>query len=81
MRMRLPWEHQTRLDNYFESPCELLDIPAYGGNISNKLEDTFRVAVQNINGMKLGTIHLGAEEIDAMENLGIDLLGLVETNI
>ncbi len=43
--------------------------------------NTFRVAVQNINGMKLGTIHLGAEEIDAMENLGIDLLGLVKTNI
>ena len=79
--MRLPCEHQTRLDNYFESPCELIDIPAYGGNISNKLVDTFRVAVQDINRMKLGTIHSGAEQIDAMMTLGIDLLGLVDTNI
>jgi hypothetical protein len=31
--------------------------------------------------MKLGTIHSVSEEIDAMENLGIDLLGLVKTNI
>ncbi len=79
--MRLPCESQTGLNNYFESPCELTDIPAYGGNISSKLEDTFRVAVQNINGMNLGTIHLQAEEIDAIENLGIDVLGLVEKNI
>ena len=81
MRIRLPWELQSRLENFFESPCEQQLIPAYGGSITDKLIGTFRVATQNINGMKLGSVYSGAEEIDAMDHLGIDVLGLVETNL
>ena len=72
---------QTTLASYFENVPNQGSIPAFGSMIKEKLENSFRVAFQNVNGMKLGSIHTGAEELNGMETLGIDLLGLVETNL
>lgn len=72
---------QTKLSDYFNHDPSTGNIPAFGSTIENKCSNAFRVAFQNVNGMKLGSTHTGAEELDGMKTLGIDLLGLVETNL
>ena len=57
------------------------DIPAYGASIEVKNDGTFRIASQNTNGMRLGSIYAGVEELDVMEQLGIDVMCLQETNL
>ncbi len=80
MRLRLPSVLQSYMDDYLESPCERDAIPAYGGDISSKSDGAFRIGTQNINGLHIESVYTGSEEIDAMENLGIDILGLSEIN-
>jgi len=82
MRIRLPTIIQSTVDNYLGVSCEQEQIPAFGGDIKTKEDGTLRVGSQNVNGLNLrGSINSGAEEIDAMETLGLDVMGLVETNV
>ena len=69
----------NKLSDYFNHTPSTGNIPAFGSTIEEK--HLFRVAFQNVNDMKLGSIHNRAEELDGMKTLGIDLLGLVETNL
>ena len=83
MQLTLPWPTQRRVDDYFEAPWDQDDIPAYGGTIGTKAPNAVRLAGHNINGTRLGLTARpqdGSEEIDAMRSLGIDIMGLVETN-
>ena len=80
MRLTLPWTLQRRLDDFFDAPWEQDDILPFGANIKTKGDNSVRFAVHNTNGTKLGSIYSGLEEIDAMDELGINILGLCETN-
>ena len=81
MKIKLPSFVQTRLDNFLGNNVEQETIPAYGGSINDKCDGTFRVGSQNINsGLNINTIYSGAEEIDVMDTLGIDVMALGETN-
>ena len=58
------------------------NIPAYGALIETKdLVNVVRIAFQNVNGLKLGNERAGAAELDAMNQLGIDIMGMAETNL
>ena len=46
----------------------------------DKRENVLRAAFQNVNGINTDNF-IGAEEVEAMDHLGIDLLGLIETNM
>ena len=72
---------QSRLDGSVETPIEHPDIEAFGGDIAEKDNNVVRLAVHNTHGFHTDRTRKGAEEIDAMETLGIDLLGLTETNV
>ena len=80
MRLANLWV-QSRLDGSIETPIEHPDIEAFGGDIAEKDNNVVRLAVHNTNGFHSDRARKGAEEIDAMETLGIDLLGLTETNV
>ena len=86
MRIVFPHENQSRLDTFFAGQNGALSpeqepIPDYGASLRTKEETVFRVATQNPNGVRAGTRREGAEELDAMETLGIDAMGLAETNL
>ena len=72
---------QSRLNGSLEFPEEQPDIEAFGGSIKDEESNVVRLAVHNTNGFHFDSARSGAEEIDAMETLGIDLLGLTETNV
>ena len=74
-------KYQSKLDDYDDNCPALDDIPAYGASIEVKNDGTFRIASQNTNGMRLGSIYAGVEELDVMEQLGIDVMCLQETNL
>lgn len=67
---------QTNLDEFVDELLEDREIPSYGATIETKLENILRVAFQNINGINTNTINTGDEEIESMEQLGIDLFGI-----
>ena len=81
MKLTTAWKIQTTLDNYMKKPKEDLDIPSYGASTEHKLENTFRVGFQNVNGIRRESDRTGAEELYSMDKLGLDLAGLIETNI
>ena len=88
--------NQTRLTKYFatkgnenetekaneieeEKEEELVDyIPAFGDDIAQRTEGEVLAAFQNVNGLK----ELGGQlnELQAMEELSINILGISETN-
>lgn len=63
--------------------CEtfLQGIPAFGSALTEKEKQCLRLAFQNINGILTSKELLGTEELEAMDQLGVDILGLIETNI
>ena len=76
-RQRRLWEYgfaENELDK------ELANIDAYGASIETKGNDTIRIGVQNVNGLKLETPRVGIEEIDVMKTCGLDVFGMCETN-
>ena len=81
MKLTQVWKLQTRLNEFITRPSRKdYDIPPYGASIHDKRENVLRAAFQNINGITTDNF-IGAEEVEAMDHLGIDLLGLIETNI
>ena len=63
-----------------EKEEELLDyIPAFGDDIAQRTEGEVLAAFQNVNGLK----ELGGQlnELQAMEDLSINILGISETNL
>ena len=81
MKLTQVWKIQTRLDEFITRPSRKeYDIPPYGASIHDKQENVLRAAFQNINGITTDNF-IGAEEVEAMDHLGIDLLGLIETNM
>ena len=81
MKLTSAWKIQTTLDEFIDKPTEDTDIPPYGANIDTKLPNTFRLGFQNVNGIKWESERTGAEELYSMDKLGLDLAGLIETNI
>jgi hypothetical protein len=57
-----------KLRDHLDFPDELAEIPAFGSSLQTKKDGTFRLATQNANGTKVGSIYSGAEEIYAMED-------------
>lgn len=81
MRFRIP-RGQRKLDFYnFFKATEEVNIQPFGADIKHKQDNALRIAVQNINGFRFDAARAGAEEVDAMDKLGLDIFGLVETNI
>ena len=74
-------KYQSRLDDYDENTQTLDDIKAFGASIKVKEDGTFRVGSQNTNGTRLGSLYAGVEELDVMEQCGIDVMALQETNL
>ena len=54
-------------------------IPAFGDTIEQKESNVTRIAFQNIHGMKTTPEH--SEEVQAMDELGIDIFGISEVNL
>ena len=84
MRFRLPklTELFTTMERgSVESETIKEEIPAFGGEINSKLENSMRFAFQNVNGLSIGSTQEGSELALVIESLGIDVLGMAETNI
>ena len=81
MKLTMAWKIQTTLDNYIKKLDEDFDIPSFGASTENKLENIFRVGFQNVNGIRWEPDRTGAEEVFSIDKLGLDLAGLIETNI
>ena len=83
MRIRTLWDNQRRLHEYeeFSLPPERASIPAFGADIKHKGNESFRLATQNVNGFRFDSPRVGVQETDAIEQLGLDIFGLTETNI
>jgi hypothetical protein len=65
----------------FEEGWEDRNISPFGSTLEELLDNSLRIAFQNINGISNNFNRVAIEELDAMDNLGIDILGLIETNI
>jgi hypothetical protein len=73
---------QSRLDEFVNDlRWENEEISPYGSSIGDKNENVLRTALQNIRGISNNIDNIALEEIDAMDNYGIDLLGMNEINI
>ena len=82
MRASAGWNFlRNKLEDYLDTPNVLAGIPAFGASLKTKKDGTFRLATQNANVTKVRSIYSGVEEIDAMDTLGIDALGITETNL
>ena len=79
--IRQSWGIQARIREYFGTPTAREEIKAYGASIKTKSKGVIRVAAQNTNGTHIGNAQSGAEEISAMETIGIDILGITETKL
>ena len=77
MQLKLPWWNQSRLEDYNEQPQKIPDLLAFGASIKEKQHHVFRLGCQNINGMKIGGTQLGAEELETMHLLGIDIFSMI----
>ena len=71
---------QTTLDDFSEKPRPREAIPAYGPAMQNKGPNTLRIATQNPNGFHALSMTEGAECIDIMRELNLDIFGFSETN-
>eukprot|EP00970_Alexandrium_tamarense_P011193 scaffold2391_cov126-Alexandrium_tamarense.AAC.2 len=60
---------------------ELEEITAFGGNSDSKLDNNLRFAFQNVNGLRLESSGDRSELAMTIENLGIDIFGMAETNV
>ena len=81
MKIRQGWGLQSRIKEYFGTSTALEEIKAYGASIKTKNKGVLRVAAQNTNGTQIGNVQSGAEEINAMETIGIDILGITKTKL
>jgi hypothetical protein len=73
---------QSRIDEFVNNArWENEEISPYGSSICDKNANVLRAALQNIRGISNNTDNIALEEIDAMDNYGIDLLGMNEVNI
>ena len=72
---------QTRLRDHDDASEVHTIIQPFGANITSKSKGSFRVAVQNPNGLRLGNVKEGLECIDVMSENKIDLFGLSETRL
>lgn len=81
MQRRLTsWARTPRVNQEEEKEEILNEIEAYGDLIGPKLEGTVRIGYQNINGIKKSKDMIGVEELEAMREMNLDLVGLSETN-
>ena len=73
MKLNQALQHQTRISDYLDEYLEAADIPKYGGDITKKGDNIFRIAFQNINGITQHCEHIATEEVNAMETLTLTL--------
>jgi hypothetical protein len=59
----------------------LEEITAFGGNSDSILDHNIRFAFQNVNGLRLELSGDRSELAMTIDNLGIDIFGMAETNI
>jgi hypothetical protein len=59
----------------------LEEIMAFGGNSDSKMDHNIRFAFQNVNGLLLELSGDRSELAMTIDNLGIDIFGMAETNI
>ena len=81
IKIRFGWGIQSSINEYFGKPKALEEIKAYGATIGTKDNGVLRVAAQNTNGTHVGNVQSGAEEVNVMETIGIDILGITETKL
>jgi hypothetical protein len=73
---------QSRMHEFVNNiGWENIEILPYGANIADKQSNVLRAALQNVRGVSHQPDNVALEEIDAMDNFGIDLLGMTEINI
>ena len=72
---------QSRLPVSFGGTSSTPNIEAVGDPLQDKEEGTLRLAFQNVHGIS-GLRGLAIPgEIEAMEDLSIDVMGMAETNV
>lgn len=90
MQLRLPWARgptnnpdvENEETNENQNEIEILqEIEAYGDQIAPKIEGQLRIGFQNINGITKSAGLIGAEELEAMNEMKFDLVGMIETNV
>ena len=82
MRISAGWDFlRNKLNDYLDTPNALAELSAFGAGLKTKRDGTFCLATQDANSTKVGSIYSGVEEIDAMDTLGVDVLGITETNL
>ena len=88
MQLRLPWARgptnnpDEENDETNENRNDILqEIEAYGDQIASKLDGQVRIGFQNINGITKSAGLIGAEELEAMNEMNFDLIGMIETNV
>ena len=89
MQLRLPWgrgnpnpneNENNRNEN--ENEIEMLqEIELYGDPIADKLDGLVRIGFQNVNGITKTKELVGMEELEAMNEMKFDLVGMIETNV
>ena len=65
---------RNKVNDYLDTPNALAEIPEFGESLAMKKEGTFRLATQNTNDTKVGSIYCGVKEINTMDVLGVDAL-------
>ena len=81
MILKFKWPFQKKIDECFGTPTDAATIAAFGALIENKQEKSLRVGTQNSNGTYIGQLSNGMEEVDAMNALGLDILGITKTKL
>lgn len=73
--------HQRKLtDKQIAGKTIVSNITATGDELQTKPENTIRIAFQNIHGVTDLRGHAVPSEIEAMDELDIDIMGMAETN-
>jgi len=80
MKQTSKHRHQTRIHHYTKQHRTINNIPPSGDPIIDRTpsDSLLRIAYQNVRGVKTKD-HTHAE-IEAMQELGIDIMGMSETN-
>ena len=81
MQLRLPWargptnnpgERNDEMNDNQNENETLQEIEAYGDQIAPKIEGQIRIGFQNINGITKSAGLIGAEELEAMNEMKFD---------
>eukprot|EP00956_Cyclotella_meneghiniana_P019743 scaffold34268_cov43-Cyclotella_meneghiniana.AAC.2 len=88
MQLRLPWARgptnnpdrdNTETEEYQNEILQ--EIETFGDQITTKLDGQVRIGFQNINGITKANELIGAEELEAMNEMNFDMIGMIETNV